>query len=110
MVKNYQQVEDFFFILHDTALIARNNGVLEVLKLIADSDGDSMKVTSQALYNLPRLGESFEYCFMLIGPSITAGTAYKDTTMGAGQAPECPRMDERILCEALFDITLTHSR
>jgi hypothetical protein len=106
MVKNDQQVEDFFFISHDTALIARNNGVLEVLKVIADSAVDSIKVISQACYSLPRLDESFGYAFMYLGLSATAGTACKDTTleveeiMGAGQALCYPRMDERILCKA----------
>ena len=104
-------MDDFCFILHDTALIARNNGVLEVLKVIEDSDADSIKTVSQACYNLPRLGESFEYTSILIGMSPTAGTACEDTTlevgeiMGAGQALCYPRMDERILCKASCNIS-----
>jgi hypothetical protein len=118
IVKNDIQVEDFCFILHDTVLMARNDGVLEVLKVIEDSDADSVKTISQGCYNLPRLGESFEYNSILVGTSPTAGTACEDTTleveeiMGAGQALCYPRMDERILCKASCNISpsYTHER
>jgi hypothetical protein len=89
-------------------LIWRNDGVLEVLKVIAAVD--SIKVISQACYSLPRLNESFGYGFMLPGSSPTVGTACEDTTFEAGQALFCPRMDERILGKASSDITLTYSR
>jgi hypothetical protein len=91
-------------------LIGRNDGVLEVLKVIVDSAVDSIKVISQACYSLPRLNESFEYAFIFPGNSPTVGTACKDTTLEAGQALFCPRMDERILGMASRDITLTYSR
>src|ERR1700733_12832382 len=103
------QVATFCFILHDTLLIAKSNGVLDVLKLIVDSAEVSIKVILQARYDLPRLAESFIYSNIIISPSPTAGTAYKDTTleveemMGAGQTPDwMPRMDERILCKGLL--------
>jgi hypothetical protein len=114
MVKCNTQVKSFCFILHDTVLIAKSNGVLEVLKVIVDSAEDSIKVISQACYNLPRLAESFQYSVISISLSPTAGTAYKDTTLeveivGAGQAPESmPCMDERILCKASCNITYPH--
>jgi hypothetical protein len=114
-------VESFCFILDDTVLIAKRNGVLEVLKVIVDSAEDSIKVISQACYNLPPRDESFKYTHISIHPNVTAGTAHKDTTlevekiMGAGQAPESmplcyPRIDERILGKVSCNITLTYSR
>jgi hypothetical protein len=116
------QVKNFCLLLHDTVLIAKNNGVLEVLKVIVDSAGDSIKVISQACYNLPQLAKSSEYSSIIISISPTAGTAYEDTTleveeiMGDVQAPEgmpfCyPRMDERILCKASCNVTShTHAK
>ena len=111
MVKNGPEVEEFIFILHDTVLVARSNGVLEVLKVITDSALESIMVISQACYSLPRPIESFKYYFMFLGRTATMGTAYKDTNlgvyerMGAGGALCYPRMDERILCKASCNIT-----
>src|SRR6202035_3372420 len=115
-VKIDNQVKGFSFILHDTVLIGRNNGVLEVLKVITDSAVDSIMVISQACYSLPRLNESFEHSFVRLGLSPTAETVYKDTTLEvqerleAGGALCYPRMDERILCKASCTITLAYSR
>ena len=120
MVETETQPQGFCFILDDTVLIAKSNGVLEVFKVIVDSDEDSIEAIFQACYDLPQLAESVEYSYICISPSPTSGTAYKDTTleveeiMGSGQAPEwtplCyPRMDERILCKASCNINLTYS-
>ena len=85
--------------------------------MISDSAEDSIEVISQACYNLPRLAESFEYSSIdiILGP--TAETAFEDTTLemvgavrASGWMPFCyPRMDERILCKASCNITLTYS-
>jgi hypothetical protein len=96
--------------MHDTILIAKQNGVLEVFKVIVESFPPSVKVVMQACYSLPHLDQHVRYAYIEIDRNPTAGSAYTDIileaeeTTGSGQAAEwmplCyTRMDERILGE-----------
>jgi hypothetical protein len=96
--------------LHDTILIAKQNGVLEVFKVIVESFASPVKVVMQACYKLPLLDRDVGYAYIMIDRSPTAESAYTDIIFeaeeatGSGQAEEWMplgsfRMDERILGE-----------